>query len=478
MIRTLFFVVFAGFVVAGAVWLSDHRGEVVFSGDGWEVGVPVPLVVLAVLAFSAVVALLYRLWRGIRGAPGAVRERLRLGRRERGYRALTQGMVAVAAGDADEARRQARKADALLGEPPLTMLLSAQAAQLSGDEAAAKRYFTAMLEREETAFLGLRGLLMQAQRKGDREEALALARRARALQPKTPWVLSTLLDLQIAERRWREALETLDEAVRRKAVDAEKARRLKTVMMLGSSLAAEEAGNADDALALARKAHAQQPDFLPATIRVATLSADTGKKRAAIRAVEDAWPRTPHPALAALYGTLAGQTDPLKLVGRYEKLRSFNPDHAESHIALARAMLEARLWGGCRTHLEAVGGDAPSARICRLMAELEEGETGDMAAVRRWLVRAAEAAPDPAWICGDCGGAAAAWTPTCARCAALGTLAWKVPERALSVGRPASPAVTSGANGGIVPDAENDEPAPAPPPGGEGPESPRPAPRR
>ena len=34
------------------------------------------------------------------------------------------------------------------------MLLSAQAAQLRGDEGAAARYFNNMLDRPETAFLG------------------------------------------------------------------------------------------------------------------------------------------------------------------------------------------------------------------------------------------------------------------------------------------------------------------------------------
>jgi HemY protein len=290
-------------------------------------------------------------------------------------------------------------------------------------------------------------------------------------------VLSTLLELQIAERRWREALETLDEAVKRKAVDAEKGRRLKTAMMLGSSLAAEEAGNRDDALSLARKAHGQQRDFLPATIRVATLSAAAGARRAAIRTVEDAWPRTPHPALAALYGGLAGTTDPLKLVQRYEKLRGFNPDHPESHIALARAMLDARLWGGCRSHLEAAGGAVPPARVCRLMAELEEAENGDMAAVRRWLLRASEAAPDPAWICGDCGAVAAQWTPTCSRCGALGTLEWKAPERALAtVDSPAPRAAPSGSDNGI--EAAADPRSPVPPRGIAAAEGPPPVPDR
>ncbi len=63
----------------------------------------------------------------------------------------------------------------LLAEPPLTLLLSAQAAQLNGDEQAARRYFTAMLDRAETEFLGLRGLVMQALRGGDEAAALGLS---------------------------------------------------------------------------------------------------------------------------------------------------------------------------------------------------------------------------------------------------------------------------------------------------------------
>ena len=95
------------------------------------------------------------------------------------------------------------------------MLLSAQAAQLNGDEEAAARYFEEMLGRPETAFLGVRGLLIKAQKENNRQAALLYAERAYELQPKTAWVLNTMFDLQIAEGRWRAALATLDEADKR-----------------------------------------------------------------------------------------------------------------------------------------------------------------------------------------------------------------------------------------------------------------------
>jgi HemY protein len=225
MIKTIIFVAAAALVVAAALWLVDSPGEVTLSGDGWQMGIPLPLFVLAMLIMVVIVALVYRFWRSIRRAPGATRGFFQRREKEKGYKALTQGMVAVAAGDANEAVRQARRANSLLSEPPLTMLLSAQAAQLNGDETAAKRYFTAMLEREETAFLGLRGLLMQAERDGQGGQALALARRAHALQPKAPWVLTTLLDLQVAEHHWREAIDTVDQAAKSKAMEPAKARQ-------------------------------------------------------------------------------------------------------------------------------------------------------------------------------------------------------------------------------------------------------------
>jgi HemY protein len=339
-------------------------------------------------------------------------------------------MVAVAAGDAAEAGRQARRADVLLNEPPLTMLLSAQAAQLSGDEAAAGRYFRDMLERPETAFLGLRGLLIQAQRNNDPRAALEYAERAYELQPKTPWVLTTMFELQVREGRWRAALSTLEEAVKRKAVSAADARDQRAAVLLGCSDEAEAENDLSGALRYARRANTLAPDFLPAVLRTVDLLVRTGKERAATRMIQEAWSRTPHPELARIYGDIGGSDDPLKRVKRYERLLSFNTDHPESHIALAEASLAAELWGEARNHLDRAAGDDPSARVCRLMADLEERESGSDDAVRRWLVRASDAPPDPVWLCGDCGAAWDRWMPVCGDCGALGTLRWAPPARA------------------------------------------------
>jgi HemY protein len=433
MIRTIFFIVITGAAVLGAVWLAERPGEFAIDWLGWHVAMPVPMLLAAMAIIVVTAALLYRGWRWLTAIPGELAGWRRESKREKGYRALTQGMVAVAAGDAQEAQQQARRADALLNEPPLTMLLSAQAAQLNGDEAAARRYFEAMLERPETAFLGLRGLLMQAQRDGDEGEALRLATRARKLRPRTPWVLRTLFDLQLQEGQWRPALATLEDAAKRGVLESGEAKRLRTIVLLGCSQEAEGLGDLNDALDFAKKAQHHAPDELATTLRYTQLLAAAGKTRAVEKLVREAWGRTPHPELARLYLEADGEIEPLAAIKRLEKLVAANQDHAETHIALARVHLDAEIWGVARNHLEAACGDDPPARVCRMTAELEEREPGDqggdMAAVRRWLMRASIAAPDPAWICFGCGAQSAGWTLRCTRCDELGTLEWRAQER-------------------------------------------------
>jgi HemY protein len=431
-IRAVFLLLLLAAFMLAAAWFADRPGQVAIEWEGWKLSTSVPVLLAAIALFAAVVALLYRFWRAIVGAPRAFGRWRRERRRRKGYVALTQGMVAVAAGDPDEARRQARRADVLLNEPPLTMLLSAQAAQLNGDENAASRYFTQMLERGETEFLGLRGLLIQAMRKGDHQHAIALARRARGLRPRTPWLLTTLFELETRTGDWRAAADTLGQVQRSKALPAPQTRRHEAAVLVELSRMAAAQGRARDALRHAEQAHRADPDHLAATIWLAERYAEADKGRAAERIVEQQWARQPHPDLLAAYRRARPVAEPLHWVKQVERLARLAPLNRETMIALGTANLDAKLWGEARRHLGAAleaGQGAPSAGLCRLMARLEEEEAQNPAAVREWLARAAEAPPDPAWVCEVCGAAHARWQGNCSRCGSFDKLVWRAPAR-------------------------------------------------
>jgi HemY protein len=446
---------FAVLVVA-AVFFADHPGQVEIVWQGWQVVTSVGVLVAATVLAALGTALLARGVSLIVGSPRAFLRRRREWRRRAGYRALTQGMVAVAAGDPQEAQRYARRADALLADPPLTLLLSAQAAQLEGDDTAAKKFFTAMLERPETEFLGLRGLLNQALRLGDRGTALRLTRHAITLRPNTPWVVESLFDLETREERWEAAHETLAQAVKRRIIPRERARHHRGLILYELSLAATARGDCRRSVNLAAQAQGLVPDLATPAAHHARLLADDGRTGRAAKAIERAWRTTAHPELARIYGTIHQGEAPLARVKRFEHLAALNPGSRESYLALAEAALDAQLWGEARRHLERASAAAaappmmagmvnsvpfsspsgggqngsvagPTPRLCLLMARLEEAEHGAGDGMREWLDRAVNAMPDPRYVCASCGAESLDWRSLCPHCGSFDTLAWRTP---------------------------------------------------
>lgn len=429
MARALFLFVAIAAVAAGGAWLADHPGRVALDWQGYRIETSAAVLLVAVAVVSAVAAVLYRIWVALRRSPATLGAVWRERSRRKGYQALSKGMVAVAAGDADEARRQSSRADGLLGDPPITLLLAAQSAQLNGDEDAAAAFFRRMLDSPDTEFLGVRGLLTQAVKRGEHDEALELARRAWRLQPKSGWVADQLFSQLSGAGLWIEADAVLDGARRRKAMDDKVAERRQWVVRHQAALAAPP----EDALRRARKVNDANPDFVPGALSLARLWLADGKPRKAAAVIERTWASAPHPDLLDVYWQAAGAEDALARMRAAEKLAKRNPDHEESRLAVANQAIDAGLWGEARRHLaaalDAAGGEA-GRRLFRAMAALEDAETGDSRQVRDWLMRASMADPDPAWVCRTCGHVHAAWAPACDHCAAFDSQDWTVPPHA------------------------------------------------
>jgi len=432
--RRLLALVVVAAAVGGAAFLADRPGQVEIIWQGWRidtsVGVLAAAMALAVLVLSGLVLLAVALSR----VPRDVRRRRAARRRHVGEAIMTRGLVALAAGDAAEARRHATRAAALLDGAPIPLLLAAEAAARQGDAVAARQSYTALLDRPETEFLGLRGLLGQALRAGDDDAARPLAERARQLRPGVAWLADSLLVLQARTGDWLAARDTLADAARRNAVPAERARHHRGVVLHELSCDAERRGELRWAARLAARAQALASDLAEPACHHARLLIALGRRRAATKAIERAWRSAPHPELARLYLEIHPEAPPLGRATSLQHLARQNPEANESHIAIAEAALTAQLWGEARRHLElaaaaaaAPGAPGPSRRLCLLMARLEESEPGDTAAARNWRDRAIGASSDPAYICRQCGGDSPEWQALCRECGGFDTLAWRTP---------------------------------------------------
>ena len=236
------------------------------------------LVVLAVALLS-----LDRLLRGLLSLPAWLGRNLARRRTESGHRALALGLMAVSAGEPDEARRQAARAQRLLAAPQLTDLLSAQAAHLSGDHRAADRYFTSLTRDRDTAFLGHVGLARLALEKDEPEAALAAARTALEIRPKSALAARQVMILEAERGQWSAALPALSVVIAAGSADDAEAALLTRQKAALSYLESQSAdGTEDDAMrrrgqiTKAQAALTAWPGFWPAALHLADLAAKRG----------------------------------------------------------------------------------------------------------------------------------------------------------------------------------------------------------
>lgn len=389
MIRWGLFFVIIGAAAYVAGWLAGHPGMVSLQWLGYRLDTSVAVLIAVVGLLILVAAVLYRLWWTVLRAPKLLVRSRHDRRQRRGFKALGRGLVALAAGDVETARRQAERASELIDDRPLTLLLLAQTAQLQGDDQAAERYFRSMLNNPSTEFLGVRGLLTQAMKREDWGEALNLARRAYRLNPKSEWVVSTLYELQKRTGQWSDAVETLNQEVKMKLIPPPQAEEERAELDYRRSLAASGA----EALRWARSAYRHKPGFVAAAVRWGKLLIADGRHRKAAGVIEQAWSDNPHPDLAALYWRARQCTDAPSKLETAKRLAAANPGHLQSRLIVAEAAIEARQWEVARKQLEPVAGEYAPPEVCRLMAELEEGEHGDLLRARAWLLRASEGKP-------------------------------------------------------------------------------------
>src|SRR5262245_13728831 len=420
MIRVLFYLAVVALLAFGAVWLADRPGDVAITwqGERLETSVMVLAAAAAAIAIGAVV--LWSILRAIVRAPDVIAARLRARRGERGYRAMSHGLIAVGSGDMRAARRFTHEANRFAPGAPLTLLLSAQAAQLSGDRSAAAATFQQMAGRDDTRVLGLHGLFVEAQRRNDAAAALVYAEEAAKHGSAPSWAGQAVLEMRCGSGDWAGALTRLERNYTSGLVDKAAYRRQRAVLLTAQALALEESDR-ERAKTLALEAVKLAPTLIPAAALTGRLLAAEGERRKAARTIEAAWRANPHPDLAE--GHLRHADSAREKLERMQALAAMAPGDAEAAIAVARAALDAKEFTIGKQALAPFAG-SPTKRVAALMAALEL-QSGDEGRGREWMARALNARRDPAWTAD--GFVSDHWLPISPVTGRLDAFEWKDP---------------------------------------------------
>jgi HemY protein len=426
MIRVFLFLLVILLLAAGLHWLADRPGTITVEWLGYIIETSVFRGLLVLAAAVAMVMLAWSALREVWRSPASVNRFFVRRRQQRGLDALTGGIIAIGAGDRAAAIRYASQARRTLPHEPLTQLLRAQAAQIGGDRATARRIFEAMLASPETEQLGLRGLYLEAEREGANEAARQYAERALRLNAKLSWPVDSLFDLQCRGGDWPGALETLEIARRQGLVDKPLASRRRAILLTAQAQALEDE-DVDKAAELAQEAHRLAPDLSPAAAIAGRVLAARGNTPRAARVVLKTWRSAPHPDLAAVYAYARPGDSPRDRLVRVRHLARLTPGHPEALIAIAASAIEAREWDEARRVLQPLteNPELQTQRVCTLMARIEGEQHGDTGRMREWLARAATAPPDPAWVAD--GVVSSRWSPVSPVTGTLDAMHWEVP---------------------------------------------------
>ncbi|MCW2274894.1 heme biosynthesis protein HemY [Rhodoblastus acidophilus] len=421
-------------LIAGAAWgldiLHETKGTLVLEWFGRHIETS-PMVGLAFVLVAAIILLL--LWKSLSFAlkvPTVVAVSQRARKRALGLDALSRGIVAANAGDLQRAEKAAADAKKHLPAEPLTLLLEAQTAQLAGDRVRAARVFREMTAISDTKLLGLRGLHAESLRQGDQDAAHAVALQAQNARPLC-WSGQAVFDRHTAAKEWAAAHDCIAQNIKARIVDAETARRQKAV--LDTAIAMDvEATDPARAIKLLRAALAKEATLVPAAVLLGRLLSRKGDMRAASKMLEGVYAKAPHPEIARAYLDVRVGDSAADRLNRAKSLARCAPEAPESAMVVAAAAIGARDFALARQVMAPLvaSGQRPTARMCVIMAELEDRENDAQGLVREWLSRATRAPRDAMWFAD--GNWSRQWSPISPVTGKLDAYVWAEPKEELS----------------------------------------------
>ena len=332
--KILLFVALVAALAFGVQWLLA----------GSEYLLPPLVVVLGILVLMLVLWVVFKLaglliatLRFINGDDTALGAYFDRNRERKGYAALSDSLIALAAGEPREAAAKAQKAEKYL-----------QPAEAAGETQRATEAWKTLVAHDKTRFVGVRGLMRQKLEEGDTETAMKLAEKAFALKPRHVETQDTLLRLQARDENWDGARRVLSAKLKSGSLPKDVYKRREAVLSLADARDQLRRGNVDKARAEMLEANRLSPELVPAAVLAARAHIESGEKRRAAKVLKIARAKTAHPDLAAAFAEIEPDETPEARIKRFQPFLKVAPEAPETKMLEAELYLAAEDFPGAR----------------------------------------------------------------------------------------------------------------------------------
>ncbi len=423
MIKILRLVLIIALVALVVNWFNKQSGISQLQWLGYQIEISTSLLIGLVFIFATIILLIDRVLRFIRNLPNMMAYGWQFRRKNNGDRALGLGFVALAAGDSRSAQKQAKKAEKLLGKGLLPDLLAAQAAHLSGDKNAARRYFAQLSKNKDTAYYGLIGIMNLQSQNNDHEKSIAAAQKALKVQPDSIAALTHIFWRKIEEREWEKSLEIIALLKPHLSNYEEQKKQFENREIGLCYLLAHHASEQTDKTVWLKRALKINESNIACLVSLARLYQKSELNKQMTKVLERGFMLNPHQDYIELLRD--GFTNNIaKFIARLTKLARQSKCKIDAYRLVIAASLDADILPPAISLLSEIPQNAMTNEDYLLVAELAEKQT-DPTRAKIALQDAARAPRGKAWRCSSCSAITVQYEPICPQCNEIGMIDWE-----------------------------------------------------
>lgn len=409
-----------------AYFLIVEPGQFSIEWFGHKTTMPIAFLLAVLFVVMGILLLVHHCWRWFKDIPDRTKNFFVKRRLKKFEDVVIEGLTAIAAQQPEEAQSYADLARGLSPNHPLALFLTGQTSYLTKDYALAQSTFALMSEQPALRFLGLRGSALLAIERHDWGRAHSYLEQLYMIRPDSPWVLKQLelnsLKLALIDSH-NTAIDMLpfyrhmtknDAAIHQGLLLWIKLKHNKHVKL--NDLQQEE---------LLKDLHDLMPMNPIISSELALTYQNHNHKHKAARVLNKSYKLAPHRLLAEAMLSIHQLIDPISIYKKIEKITMQHPHHEESYWLLAKAALNANLWGQARHHIQGLLQDNPTKSVYQLMIEIEEREHPDQVyKADFWRNKMAEIHHEWEWSCQCCSSSAPIWDAYCSACGEFGEIEW------------------------------------------------------
>lgn len=407
------------------VFLSIFQGKVSIEWLDYQINLPVAVLIAFVLVFFGILNLVYKILNWLMHFPEKYSNFLLKKRKNKGHQLLLDGITAIAAGQAKEAKDFVSLSRELIPDYPLTVFIEAQCAQITGDTDTANQYFKRMIKDQRLMFLGLRGLFNQAKNKQNFIEAKDLLIEAHKIRPDSPWVLEEILTVDIILAKQGQFKSLAKTGVPRYLSKEVWSRHQAAISWLKFNNQKNFLSE-DEKIEILEDIYNNEKKWIMPAFYFAELLIKKQNFNKAQKVIISIFKHNPHRYFYDLWKSVNNKMDVMDLYQSFEKLISNNPNSYESLFIMSKISIEADLVGQSKHYVNQLLEKNPTKEAYEMMVSIEKinPQKFDKVNIEDILKKAINTNSNYKWICGSCGNEPEEWNVSCCKCESFDQIQW------------------------------------------------------